>query len=1144
MILKNRFLSWVCPGLMIAAYAGAADTGEYISPGATGTAFPGALREWKPDMKWCDDENFYISRVSAAGCFRYSGTQIDPTLTEDQDKKLIFWTPVGDAEHSAHPAGRFDRETFTQWSYVTHYGVWNAPLAHVPAGFMDAAHRNGVAVSAVAPIPFGNITAEWSEALETMIEAGPEKMAAWLNRCGLDGIGYNSEFTASPDLVGRLSNWHMELHRAMNSPLKEIIWYDGTCEQGYTIFDSGLGTHNDEIWGGSGNERTSLFFNYNWNDPGLLNRSVTRAAALERTPLDLYCGINMQGREPRNLSRGLWSLLRQYPLSIGLWGAHGANMFWESRAERGGSIAERQRHYLSGLERWFAGGTRNPMTARHNLLEKIAYGPGNEDFPGMSSMMTARSPMSWDLSERPFITSFCLGNGRYLNLRGERQHSSEWYDMGAQDYLPTWTWWWAPDFLGRDPEGMSGRGLLAEYSHDDAWTGGNSVRICGSASEEWLHLFKTRFKLKRDDEIIIRLKLLSGTGQVSLALCTEGNEKNPFLFPLDIESGRADWQEFVLTLDGGVASGDTDGNVLAMIALRFEDIQGLDLRLGSVELSRPSAGTAVPPTPEIERAEVMAAGPRGAVGKLIYHLPDEESVGPYNLDHGVSRFNLYARRSGEEAQLRGFTSPWAALMYNIPGEWDREESRLELGVSAVGLDGVSESAVAWSRPLETAPMYVEEVIDEESAPELPRQYGALPEIVSLTVSKPEDESLVILTGEVDVPLTVRSRGVKIGKSGYGFAYADAGLAEEWSGHSISFRIKTDAPDDGCRRCLSVLRDRSDSWASNHFGSFRHILEADGSTNCIILTGESLGDMEYYFDSDTRLLPGRWYHMTYTFDTDGKGGVRPLWFLDGKLQKPVKRVRGRHTYTDGEIPYENHIKTWRAGNVFETGSYVHGLVPADGAVACMRFYSTPLLTEESVAREMTRTATDDIMTPIAYHDTGTEGVGEMYRPTPKYCGGPLLDFGEDYLLPTDISWRVSGGRLMASETEYAEAGRVETAFVAPDSEGDCVVTLTVRNEFGEDRRDITLGESGITEVMEQSVLVWPNPFTDSLTVRTPHEGSWTVTLTDATGRRVLAQTFRTGSDDCIRIYPDVTAGLYLLTLMGEEGKACTERVIRR
>lgn len=1134
----------VMPCLMTAACAGSAYAGDHVYPGATGTAFPRALREWNPNMKWCEDENFYISRVRPAGRFRYSGTQIDPALREDQDKKLIFWTPVGDADHSAHPSGRFDSETFTQWSYVTHYGVWNAPLAHVPAGFIDAAHRNGVAVSAVAPIPFGYLTDEWSEALETMIEVGPEKMAAWLNRCGLDGIGYNSEFTASPGLVGRLSDWHLELRRFMHSPLKEIIWYDGTCEQGYTIFDRGLGTHNDDIWGGSDNERTSLFLNYNWNHPDLLNKSVAHASALERTPLDLYCGINMQGREPGMLSHGLWSLLGEYPLSIGLWGAHGANMFWESRAERGGSIAERQRHYLSGLERWFAGGTRNPMTARHNVLEKIAYGPGNEDFPGMSSMMTARSPLSWDLSERPFITSFCLGNGRYLNLRGERQHTSEWYDMGAQDYLPTWTWWWAPDFLGRDPEGMSGSGLLAEYSHDDAWTGGNSVRICGSASEEWLHLFKTRFKLKRDDEIIIRLKLLSGDGQVSLALCTEGNEKNPILFPLDIESGRADWQEFALTLDGGGASGDTDGNILAMIALRFEDIQGLDLRLGSVELSRPSAWTAVPPTPEIERAEVMAAGPRGAVGKLIYHLPDEESVGPYNLDHGVSHFNLYARRSGEEAQLRGITSPWAALMSNIPGEWDNEESRLELGVSAVGLDGVSESAVVWSAPLETAPIYVDEAIDEEQAPVSPRQYGVSPEIVSLTASGSEGEILVTLEGEVDVPLTVRSRAVKTGESGYGFAYADAGLTDEWNGHSISFMLKPEAPSDESQRCLSVLRDRSDTWASNHFGSFRHILEADGSTHCMILTGENPGDVEYYFDSDSRLIPGRWYHITYTFDTDDEGGVRLLWFLDGKLQKPVKRVRGRHTYTDGEIPYESHIKTWRPGNVFETGGYVHGTVPADGAVACMRLYRTPLLTEESVTREMSRTATDDIMTPIAYRDSGTEGVGEMYRPAPVYCGGPLLDFGEEFPLPADISWRVCGGRVIECGDEDAEYGRKVTALVSPDAGADCVVTLTARNEFGEDRREILFGESGLMQVAAEAVHVWPNPFADSLTVSTPHEGRWTVILTDASGCRVLAQTIRTGNEDCIKIYPDVPVGLYLLTLMDDGGKMCTVRVMRR
>ena len=61
----------------------------------------------------------------------------------------------------------------------------------------------------------------------------------------------------------------------------------------------------------------------------------------------------------------------------------------------------------------------------------------------MASFMTARSAMSWDLSEEPLVTYFNLGNGKFFNLNGVRQHSKSWYNVGIRDYLPTWRWWFA-----------------------------------------------------------------------------------------------------------------------------------------------------------------------------------------------------------------------------------------------------------------------------------------------------------------------------------------------------------------------------------------------------------------------------------------------------------------------------------------------------------------------------------------------------------------------------------------------------------------------------------------------------------------------------------------------------------------------------
>lgn len=113
---------------------------------------------WTPGEYLFEDENFYVSRVKPKERFRNSATQIDETLTEANDKKLVFWVPVGYAtggNANARPNGKFDSEVFSTWSYVTHYGDWTAPQGWVPGGFADVAHKNGVGVSGVASVPWG-----------------------------------------------------------------------------------------------------------------------------------------------------------------------------------------------------------------------------------------------------------------------------------------------------------------------------------------------------------------------------------------------------------------------------------------------------------------------------------------------------------------------------------------------------------------------------------------------------------------------------------------------------------------------------------------------------------------------------------------------------------------------------------------------------------------------------------------------------------------------------------------------------------------------------------------------------------------------------------------------------------------------------
>ncbi len=103
--------------------------------------------------------------------------------------------------------------------------------------------------------------------------------------------------------------------------------------------------------------RTSLFFNYNWWSSRVLNSlSNIETVAPGRNPLDIYAGFNMQGGDPST-----WTTLTQYPMSIGLWGAHDYNMLWAGRSKKGSSDMAKQATYQEILDMFFTNGNRNPV---------------------------------------------------------------------------------------------------------------------------------------------------------------------------------------------------------------------------------------------------------------------------------------------------------------------------------------------------------------------------------------------------------------------------------------------------------------------------------------------------------------------------------------------------------------------------------------------------------------------------------------------------------------------------------------------------------------------------------------------------------------------------------------------------------------
>ena len=668
---------------------------DYIQWGFDSHQFANKLQSWtKANPTINEDDNFFISRVRPKKRFRNVDTQVRQDLTDSNDKKLLAWLPWNVPSKNALPDGVFDSEVFSMWPYVTHWGNWNCGLGRIPASLLDVAHKNGVPVSSVAGIPWGGLKGDWRTTLNNLSTANVQNAADFMNYFGYDGLGYNSEFSdyfGSGRMVRALKDFHVNLNKAIKpyNPIYENLLYDGTNERGNIDFDKGLNDNNKNLFGAKGSEAANLFFNYNWNSDWLLQGSVDKAAEIERSPLDLYAGINMQGGEPRHGSR--WTLLKNYPISIGLWGAHSQNMFFESRGEKGSDPETQQRTYMLRTERWFSSGSRNPVNSIA-INNSLNYNADNTDFAGMSAMMTARSSMSWDLAVEPFITYFNLGNGQFFNYGGVRKNDRPWANVGVQDYLPTWRWWFASKLLGRTAADVPANGLDAEFVWDDAYMGGSTVRVHGSTSKEYLHLFKTQYALKSGDVITFRYKVKGGKADASLVFTTEDAVNAEKAYPVLASTDEADedkWVEKTITVDGSL-----NGKTLALVALKMENAADLNLYLGEFSIVRGTFDA--PAKPVIAKTALLHSAKNGVDGKIIFNMPNNKAKGEpcYNTDVKTSLFKLWAKQEGKEPILMGVTTSWAGMYYSVPVDV-KGQGKIKFGVSAVSLDMKKESDIAW-----------------------------------------------------------------------------------------------------------------------------------------------------------------------------------------------------------------------------------------------------------------------------------------------------------------------------------------------------------------------------------------------------------------------------------------------------------------
>lgn len=657
-----------------------------------------------------EDEEFFISRVKPKARFYNNATQVRPELTQwsmsnqgGTDKRYVNWVPINDPAFNAIPNGIWDQEVFSMWSYVDHYGDWTAPYGWVPGAFADVAHKNGVAVSGVASVPFGSI-GSWNTTFTSLSNLNHDAVGKFLYYHGVDGLGYNSEWGSPGAQSLGLISLHNDLktYMADRNPIWENLWYAGVTDGGGgNAFDSGIASFTGLY------NSSSMFLNYNWNKPAQMTRDVNTSNNMGKSPFYIYAGMNQQGGEPKSGEN--YSMLKDYQHGIGIWGAHSCNMFWEGRGNYGTSVEATQTYYLDITEKWYTGWARNPAVKK--AVTTVRNHRPNESWAGISAMMSARSVLNWDIADEPFYSYFNLGNGKFFNWMGERVSDNQWYSIALQDYLPTWRYWFAPEFLQTTvAEGTTG--LDATFTWDDAYFGGSCMQITGSASEEYLHLFKTNFIIDYGQIITVRYKLLEGEGNVSVVMSpvsdpTAADEEmmdgaTEFLSVATSEAAidksyNGEWCEATFEVGGDFSGDDLCDSGVGVIALRFTGAKNLKLLLGEISIKGDESPT--PVMPQILSTKVLSNNMAGIDGKIIWKMANSKAVGEpcYNSDVNVSMFKVYAQEEGGPETFVGATTSWAAIAFRSPNT--DSSKKIRFGVSAVSMDTKNESAIAWGNYL-------------------------------------------------------------------------------------------------------------------------------------------------------------------------------------------------------------------------------------------------------------------------------------------------------------------------------------------------------------------------------------------------------------------------------------------------------------
>ena len=412
---------------------------------------------------------------------------------------------------------------FLQYQDVTSF--WQVFTTIPNPALTDAAHRNGspcIGFMFNNPPGSGFDPGEFLQQDQNGEFPVANKLADLAVYFGFDGYMFDMESDFIPDQPT------FELAMQFLQGMRQRAKSKGLSALYLQVYASTLGfgdpsdTSNDwetlngrtVQWFGPGGA-SSLFLDYQW--PYYFSDTEQTVAQYQgKAPYyidpfqDVFCGLELEGRSQILISpSGEGGYTQNYvpqaipadgggaPLaSLALFDPVNQTVSLATQAATAANhniqppLATLQTAIYAAERQFWSGQYSNPA-----IPSTIAANDGNSNdtYGGIADYITERSV----IGSFPFVSRFNTGSGNQFFVDGQVSSESPWFNMGAQEVLPTWQWW-TKAFASSSTTG----GLLsADYDATTGWNGGSSLKISGDLGPEnatELRLFKTKLDIPVD----------------------------------------------------------------------------------------------------------------------------------------------------------------------------------------------------------------------------------------------------------------------------------------------------------------------------------------------------------------------------------------------------------------------------------------------------------------------------------------------------------------------------------------------------------------------------------------------------------------------------------------------------------------------